>query len=229
MKTWSLSHQNKHFKNHLQKAWLEIGRGALWCSGGCFCNSVAALHSLFDSGRMSSQENRGIRLLLVVGFGHALCLDFLIWFSWLNFCLNWFVLRLGFWFCLWFGFLAVFFGFWVFLKIRDGAKSYTGKGTEASPGHTCSSCRDILWGWFIPLGATGDYPGGTVLLIHKDCLLSGSWQYLRLSQFLNHKVDFFPIPKRAPGSLFPPYPVCEKKQEYKLHTINRPEKYHNHF
>lgn len=78
---------------------------------GCFSNSVAALHSSSDSGRMSHQENRGTGLLLVVGFGHALCLDFFFLFSWLNFCLDWFVLGLGFWFRFWFGFLV---GFWRF-------------------------------------------------------------------------------------------------------------------
>jgi len=49
-------------------------------------------------------------------------LGFFIWFVWLLFVL----------------FVAL-----VFLKkIRDGAGSYLGRGTEGSPRHTCSSCGD---------------------------------------------------------------------------------------
>jgi len=71
-KTWSLSHDDEHFKDHLQKVWVEMGRETcsaalrgkfLWLSG---CWS--------DSSRTSQAENRGIGLLLVVGFGYALCL-----------------------------------------------------------------------------------------------------------------------------------------------------------
>lgn len=101
--------------------WRWEGRHALWCSEGNFSDSVAAFHGLSDSSRTSQPENRGIRLPLVVGFGYALCLGFL------------------------FGLVGCFvlFVVLVFLKkIRDGAGSYLGRGTEGSPGHTCSSYGD---------------------------------------------------------------------------------------
>lgn len=83
---------------------------------------MAAFYSLSDSGRTYQPENRGIRLPLVVGFGYALCLGFLFGLvGWVLFCLL----------------------VWVFLKkIRDGAGSYLGRGTEGSPGHACSSYGD---------------------------------------------------------------------------------------
>lgn len=113
MKTRSLSHHNKRLKNHLQKAWLEIGRGALWCSEGCFSNSVAALHSSSDSGRMSHQENRGTGLLLVVRFGHALCLDFFLFVCLVGWLFVWIGLFWGWVFGFAFGlvFWLVFGGF----------------------------------------------------------------------------------------------------------------------
>lgn len=63
---------------------------------------MAAFHGLSDSSRTSQQENKGIRLMLLVGFGHALRLGFFFGLlGWLGFVLfaGWLV---G-------GFLLVFF------------------------------------------------------------------------------------------------------------------------
>lgn len=55
----------------------------LRCPEGSFSNSVAAFHGLSDSSRRSQEENRGIRLLLVMGLGMPCVLGVFIWFDWL--------------------------------------------------------------------------------------------------------------------------------------------------
>lgn len=72
--------------------WRWEGRHALQRSEGNSSDSVAAFHSLSNSGRTSQQENRGIRPPLVVGFGYALCLGFLFGL------VGWFLVCLSFWF-----------------------------------------------------------------------------------------------------------------------------------
>lgn len=176
---------------------------------GNFPNSVAAFHSLSDSSRRSQGENRGIRPLLVVGLGMPCVLGGVYLVGLVDFYL---------------GFVLVFWK-----KIRDGAGSYLGRGTEGSLGHTCSSYGDkriffevglLLW---VLLETT---------LAAEHCSfvrlsLLRMLDYLWLSQFLSHKVDFLSASKRTTGSLTLHYPVYERKQEYKVHTINHPEKYHN--
>lgn len=143
------------------------------------------------------------------GFGHALCLG--------GFYLVWLVdFYLGF-----------VLAFWK--KIRDGAGSYLGRGTEGSLGHTCSSYGDkriffevglLLW---VPLETTlaAEYCSFVRLPLLRIL------DYLWLSEFLSHKVDFLSASKRTTGSLTLHYPVYERKQEYKVHAINHPGKYHN--
>lgn len=143
------------------------------------------------------------------GFGHASCLG--------GFYLGWLV-------DFYLGFVLVFWK-----KIRDGAGSYLGRGTEGSPGHTCSSYGDKRI--FFEVGLLHWVPLETTLAAEYCSFVRlpplRILDYLRLSEFLSHKVDFLSTSERIPGSLTLHYPVYERKQEYKVHTINHPEKYHN--
>lgn len=120
MKTQSLSYHGKHFKNHLQKVWPETGTAT--------CSMAPRVKFLQFSGcfpwliwlqqKIPGRE-QGTQTSASCGFGHALCLRgfYLVWL--IDFYL---------------GFVLVFWK-----KIRDGAGSYLGRGTEGSLGHTCRS------------------------------------------------------------------------------------------
>lgn len=178
---------------------------------GSFSYSMAASHGLSDSSRRSQEDSRGIRLLPVVGLGMPYVLG--------GFYLVWLVDFYS-------GFVLVFWK-----KIRDGAGSSLGRGTDSSPGHTGSSYGDkriffevglLLW-VLLETTLAAEYCSFVRLPLPRIL------DYLWLSEFLSHKVDFLSTSKRTPGSLTLHYPVYERKQEYKVHTINHPEKYHNPF
>lgn len=212
MKTQSLSYHGKHFKNHLQKVWLEIGTAA-WSvvPRGKFVQLSGYFPWLIWLQQKVPGREQGNQTPASHGFGHALCLGgfYLVWL--VDFYLRFVLVS--------------------WKKIRDGAGSYPGRGTEGSPGHTCSSYGDkriffevglLIW---VLLETT--LPAEYCSFVRLPLLRIPD--YLWLSEFLSHKVDFLPTSKRTPGSLSLHYPVYERKQEYKMRTINHPEKYHNPF
>lgn len=152
MKTWSLSHHDKHFKNHLQKVWLEMGRET--CSEvlrGKFLQLNGCFPWLIWLQQNVPAREQGNQTHAACGVWACLAPWFFLWFAWL----------VGFCFVCWLVGWWLFVGFFFFKKkIRDGAGSYLGSGTEGSPGHTCSSYGDkriffevglLLW---VPLETT---------------------------------------------------------------------------
>lgn len=162
---------------------LEQQNSALQHPEGSFSNSVAAFHGLSDSSRRSQEKNRGIRTLLVVVLGMPGVLGGVL-------------LGLIGWFL-----FGVVLDFWK--KIKDGAGSCMGRGTEGSPGHTCSSYGDKRIVWEV----------GLLLWVPLETALAAEYcsfvrlplprilDYLWLSEFLSHKVDFLSAPERTTGSL----------------------------
>lgn len=185
MKTQSLSYHGKYFKNHLQKVWLEIGtakqcstapRGKFLQFSGCFPWLIWLQQKV--PGKEQGNQNSPSR-----GFGHAWCLGGVL-------------LGLIGWFL-----FGVVLDFWK--KIKDGAGSCMGRGTEGSPGHTCSSYGDKRIVWEV----------GLLLWVPLETALAAEYcsfvrlplprilDYLWLSEFLSHKVDFLSAPERTTGSL----------------------------
>lgn len=151
MKTSSLSHHDKHFKNHLQKVLTGDGKGDVLCGAQREVSPTQWLLSMayLTPAERPSKRTRESDSCYLWGLGMPCALVFSL------VCLVGWVL-----FCLLVGWLVVFCCFFLKKKIRDGAGSYLGSGTEGSPGHTCSSYGDkriffevglLLW---VPLETT---------------------------------------------------------------------------
>lgn len=210
MKTQSLSYHGKHFKNHLQKVWMEIGtaicstapRGKFLQFSGCFPWLIWIQQVV--SGKEQGNQTSASR-----GFGHALCFGgvYLVWL--IDFYLGL---------------------FWIFeRRFKTGLEAIWGEaqkaalGTHAVPMEIRGSSLEVGLLLWVPLetAPAADYCSSVRLPLPRIL------DYLRLSEFLSHKVDFISAPKRTTGSLTLHYPVYKRKQEYKAHTIYHPEKYHN--